>query len=51
MIHIVNLGISKKIIHEGLKLNQIFIITKKPKGHIYQLKRPPKVKRPQVEHR
>jgi len=41
----------KSKIQQGLKLSKIFIFNKRPKGHIYQPKRPPKVKRPQVEHR
>jgi len=50
MIHILNLGISKKqnLGRIETELNLYFI--RRPKGHIYQLKRPPKVKRLQVEY-
>jgi len=50
MIHIVNLGISEKQNLGRIETELNFYFTKRPKGHIYQLKRPPKVKRPQVEH-
>jgi len=50
MIHIVNLGISEKQNLGKIETELNLYFTKRPKGHIYQLKRPPKIKRPQVEH-
>jgi len=50
MNHILNLGISEKKNLERIEIELNFNFTKRPKGHIYQLKRPPKIKMPQVEH-